>query len=129
MKPWLLWPLLAAGGSVGAILRYAVAGWIQTRGSGMFPWGTLAVNVVGCLAMGLLAQSLVRGGLVSAEVRIALLVGVLGAFTTFSTFSYEALRLGADGQWGLLAGNVLGTNAACLLAVWIGDRLASVLLG
>jgi CrcB protein len=119
--------LIAAGGAVGAVLRYGVGGWTQqlfaTRTSAVFPWGTLAVNVLGCLCMGVLAPVLFEKSLLRPEYRTAVLVGLLGAFTTWSSFGYETVRLVNDGELRLAAGYVLGTNAGCLAAVWLAYRV------
>lgn len=117
---------IALGGAVGALSRYLIAAWVQNRTAGLFPWGTLTVNVVGCLLMGLLFRLFEDASVLRPEFRMAILVGVLGALTTFSTFSNETLQLLNDGQVGWAAANVLGTNAACLLAVWIGYRTAQL---
>jgi CrcB protein len=113
---------IAAGGAVGAVGRYSISTWITQRASTLFPWGTIAVNVIGCLLMGVLTRLLLESN-VGAEYRMAILVGVLGALTTFSTFSMETFNLLNDGQWGRACGYVLGMNAACFFAVWIGYRL------
>jgi fluoride exporter len=115
------WFLLAVAGSIGAILRYAVSGWVQRSAGGTFPWGTLAVNLTGCIAIGLLAPLLMER-IVRPEYRVAILIGLLGSFTTFSTFGYETFRLLSDGQFGHAAAYVLAMNAGGLLAVWIGYR-------
>lgn len=123
----LLW--IAAGGCLGAVFRYAVAGWVQRLANGSFPAGTLAVNVVGCFVIGVLGSALAGPYLVREEVRIGLLVGVLGAFTTFSTFGWETLALVGDGQIARAALYVILSNACSLAAVWIGLRIAERFLG
>ncbi len=124
MLSWIHWIGLGAGGAVGAILRYTLSGWVQQRAAGTFPWGIMAVNVLGCLLMGLLGKYLIDATTLRPEYRTALLVGVLGAFTTFSTFASDTLGMLNDGQWRSAAAYVLGTNAACFLAVWLGYRCA-----
>lgn len=119
---------IAAGGAAGALARYLLSGWVQQRAAGFFPWGTLAVNVLGCLLMGVLAKLLFDASLLRTEYRTAILVGVLGAFTTFSTFGYETLMLLNDGQYKPAIAYVLLTNASCFLAVWIGYRTSETLL-
>ena len=124
----LLW--IAAGGSVGAVLRYTVSGWVQRpAGATTFPVGTLTVNVVGCLAMGLLYAAFAGHSLIREEYRLAILVGVLGGFTTFSTFGYETFALINDRQFARAAANVLLSNAAAIAAVWLGYRLGERWVG
>jgi len=117
--------LIGLGGFCGAILRYLVSGWVQSASGRIdFPYGTLAVNVLGCLAIGLLSQLATARGLFGPDTRALMFIGVLGAFTTFSTFSNETLNL-------IIEGNPLGalTNVGlqvllCLGAVWAGHVLA-----
>ena len=86
--------LVGFGGFVGAVLRYGISGWVQRwTGSVNFPYGTLAVNLLGCLVIGLLAGLAEDRGLFTPEARLFLFIGVLGAFTTFSTFGIETLNL------------------------------------
>jgi CrcB protein len=99
---------VALGGSLGAVLRYALAGWVQQLAGGLFPWGTLFVNVVGSFLIGWFYETALRT-LVAPELRLFFAVGVLGAFTTFSTFSYEILGLLREGAFGL----------GLLYAVWL----------
>jgi CrcB protein len=117
----LLWIFL--GGGVGSALRYAIAGLVQNAAGASFPWGTLTVNVVGCFVIGLLATWLDVHPLLGPEGRLFLLVGMLGGFTTFSTFGLETLRLLEASQWGLAAVNALGSVALGLLAVAGGVAL------
>lgn len=125
--------LIFLGGGCGSLLRYVIAGFVQpARGGGalaVFPVGTMTVNAVGCLLIGILAALFVRPVLVSEEVRLALLIGVLGGFTTFSTFAYETFELVNDGEWGRAAFNVALTNAVCLTAAWAGYRAAEWVAG
>ena len=121
--------LIAVGGSVGALMRYVVSGWGQAMVGGWFPLGTMVVNVAGCLAIGAAGAYFAGPQLVREEYRLALLVGVLGAFTTFSTFGWETLALVRDGETKLALANVLLTNLLALLAVWAGYRLAEKWFG
>ena len=123
------WLLIACGGGAGAILRYAMAGWGQRLTSGVFPVGTLMVNTLGCLAIGFLASLFAGPLLIREEYRIAILVGFLGGFTTFSTYGYETFALLGDGDWWSAAVNILLSNVLGLLALWIGVRLAEQLQG
>lgn len=114
---------VAVGGAAGAVARYAVAGGVhrllQHRPAGVFPWGTLLINITGCALMGLLAPLLFDRSLARPELRMAILVGFLGAYTTWSTFSYETLRLLNDGDFRHALYYALGTNVGCFLAIWL----------
>lgn len=121
--------MIAAGGGVGAVLRYAISGWSQRLAGGTFPVGTLTVNVVGCLAMGLLFAAFAGPVLVREEHRLAVLIGLLGGFTTFSTFGYETFALLNDRQIGRAAMNVLLSNVLGIGAVWLGYRLGERWVG
>ena len=116
--------LIACGGAAGSVLRYLVAGWGQRLTAGVFPVGTLLVNVTGCLLIGYVGTLLAGPAIVREEYRLALLVGFLGGFTTFSTFGYENWALMSDREWGLAGANVLLSNVLGLAAVWLGNRLA-----
>ncbi len=121
--------MIAAGGGVGALLRYAVSGWVQKLGTGSFPLGILVVNVTGCLVIGLLAARFAGPHLVREEYRLALLVGVLGAFTTFSTFGLDTFSLANEGQVRLAMLNVVLSNVCGLASVWIGYRMGEKWFG
>ncbi len=116
------WIFLAGG--AGALLRYALAGVVQERAGDGFPWGTLVVNVVGCFAIGVLATAFEERSVLSPELRLALLVGLLGGFTTFSTFGLETWRLLEDAELARALANVAGSVAAGLAAVVAGASLA-----
>ena len=116
--------LVALGGALGSVLRYKIDGWVQAGAGGSFPWGILVVNVTGCFVAGLLMTVLLERTAVSDEVRTGLLVGVLGGYTTFSTFSLQSLDLADAGLWGYVLLNVLASVAGALLAVWLGQQLA-----
>ena len=116
---------VAAGGAVGSVLRYQIGRWVTNlAGPGnAFPWGTLAVNIAGSLAMGALIGWLARGTLSeqSAEpLRLLLGVGLLGGFTTFSAFSAEMVTMLHRGQGGLAAGYAAASLVAGMAAVIIG---------
>ena len=114
------WLLLFTAGGLGAMARYALSGWIQTRAGDSFPWGTLGVNVAGCFAIGLLATTLEERSVLAPQLRVALLVGLLGGFTTFSTFGLETWRLLAASELGPALANALGSVLGCLAAVALG---------
>ena len=107
----------------------SLAGWGQRWANGSFPLGTLLVNVLGCLLVGFLTSALAGRLLLREEYRIALLVGLLGGFTTFSTFGWETFALLNDGQVARAVANVTLSVSAGVAAVWFGYRLAEQWLG
>ena len=111
---------IAAGGAAGALLRFWVATGVYAWLGRDFPYGTLAVNGIGSLLMGLLYVLLVERGGVGVEWRAAILIGLLGAFTTFSTFSIETLELIEAREHDKALLNISLSVAICLLAVWMG---------
>ena len=125
----LKWTLIAAGGALGSLLRYALQGWVQRLSEGTFPIGTLAVNLLGCLAIGFLSALFAGPTLIREEYRIGLTVGILGGFTTFSTFGLETFSLAADNQWRYAAANVALSCAGGFVGVWLGYRLGERLFG
>lgn len=116
--------LAGVGGFFGAAARHALGGLVQrVCGAPAFPWGTLAVNLVGCLLIGLLAGVAEVRGPLSSEQRVLLFAGLLGGFTTFSAFGHETFELWRAGRPGLAGVNALAHLALGLLAVW-GGRMA-----
>jgi fluoride exporter len=115
---------IAGGGAVGAVLRYWVSNWVYTFSGRGFPYGTLAVNVLGSLVMGFLLVWLLERLSNELTLRAFLLIGLLGAFTTFSTFSVETLNLIETGQLARALANVLLSVALCLAAAALGVLLA-----
>lgn len=111
---------IAAGGSIGAVLRYGTANAVHMFMSRDFPYGTLLINVSGSLIMGLLYVLLVERLALGPEWRAAILIGVLGGYTTFSSFSIETLLLFEQGEQFKAMMNVLLSVSLCLLAVWLG---------
>ncbi|WP_329615275.1 fluoride efflux transporter CrcB [Streptomyces brevispora] len=120
------WLLVIAGAAVGAPLRYLTDRAVQSRHDTVFPWGTFAVNVTGCLALGLLTGA-VTAGAATSHVMLLLGTGLCGALTTYSTFSYETLRLAEDGARLYAAANVVASVVAGLGAVFAGVTLAGAL--
>jgi CrcB protein len=110
---------IAVGGAAGALLRHGMSGWAQKLTGAGFPWGTLSVNLVGSLAIGLLWGVFEQAN-VSPHVRALLLTGLLGALTTFSTFSLESIHLLEDRQYAAAGANVLGSCVAGLTLAWVG---------
>jgi CrcB protein len=130
MRSWLPFLLVGTGGSLGAIARYVTARWAGTWLDARFPLGTFLINVSGSFLLGLL------GGLLTArlvprgdDVRLALGVGFLGAFTTFSTFEFETHALLEDGLWTAAFANILLSVALGLVALRAGLVLAKALAG
>ncbi|MFI6153900.1 fluoride efflux transporter CrcB [Kitasatospora sp. NPDC051170] len=122
------WLLVVAGAVVGAPLRYLTDRAVQSRHDSVFPWGTFTVNVVGCLVLGTLTGA-VAAGAASSHVQLLVGTGFCGALTTYSTFSYETLRLAESGAGRYAAANVAGSVVAGLAAVYAGAELASALWG
>lgn len=121
--------IIAAGGGIGSVLRYLLGGAAQRMTAGAFPIGTMTVNVIGCLAIGLLAAHFAGPQLVRAEWRLALMVGLLGGFTTFSSFGIETVSLLNDGQVRAALLNVVLSNALGLTAAWFGYRAGQAWFG
>jgi CrcB protein len=117
------WLLLLLGGGIGAVLRFALALWVDERAGVHFPWGTLAVNVVGCFGIGVVATLADEHTLVSPGLRLLLVTGLLGGFTTFSTFGIETWQLVEDGHALAAMGNALASLGAGLAAVIAGVNL------
>lgn len=115
---------VAMGGAAGAVMRWLMAGAVQRWAGTAFPWGTFAVNALGSFLLGFLFVWLIERSTASELVRLALTVGMLGAFTTFSTYSLESIRLLQEGALGMAAANVIGQVVVCLLLTWLGIQLA-----
>lgn len=118
-----VWLWITLAGALGTLCRFALARWILIRTGESFPWGTFAVNALGCFAIGLVAAAIEKEQLMSPAVRLAVIVGFLGGFTTFSSFALEAFALAKDGEWFAAASYVVLTNVIGLAAVWAGHRI------
>ena len=112
--------LIGLGGFAGAIARYLVDGIVSDRTGGGFPWGTLVINVTGSFVLGLLFAMTAERAILPAEIRGPVMIGFLGAYTTFSTFMLESWRLIEAGSWGAAIGNLAGSMALGLVAVVAG---------
>ena len=112
--------LIAMGGAIGAVLRYGASLSVYSLMGRGFPYGTLFVNVTGSLLMGLLSVMMLERFNTGPEWRAAVLVGVLGSFTTFSTFSIETLNLLEQGDVMRAVTNIVSSVLVCLVAVWFG---------
>lgn len=116
--------LVGVGGFAGSVLRYIISGYVQQLAkSVVFPYGTLAVNVVGCLIIGFLSQLAESRGLFSADARVLIFTGFLGGFTTFSTFGNETMNLFRDGENVSALVNLGAHVILGLASVWLGRVL------
>jgi len=117
--------LAGIGGFVGSALRYAVTGFFQNSShSPRFPFGTLTVNLVGCLLIGFLSELVELRGIFTADTRTLIFVGLLGGFTTFSAFGNETMNLWGDGEGALAFANIAAHVVLCLGAVWLSRTIA-----
>lgn len=129
------WIWIGLGGAIGSISRFAIGNWAQQKLEGKlpalldFPAGTIFVNVSGSFLIGLFAYLKNSDGepLLNPAVRLFLLVGICGGYTTFSSFSLETIQLTEKGAWLKAGWNVLASVAMCLIAVWLGHQLALLL--
>lgn len=119
--------LVAAGGAVGSLLRWMLAGAVQRWTGSLFPWGTFSVNVLGSLAIGFISALAIERAMLPPAARQLLIVGLLGGFTTFSALSFETFSLLRDGQWlsGVLygGGSLVSGLAATIVGFALGLRL------
>lgn len=113
---------IGTGGFLGAIARYLLSGIIQRIPNTTFPLGTLTVNILGCLIMGILAGLIEDRPFLSPNARLFFIIGLLGSFTTFSAFGFETSELFHDGKLGWAFWNIIGNVFLCIIAV-IGGRL------
>jgi len=129
MKPFAIVQLLivGAGGFIGSVARYLVSGLAQRFDPvGSFPYGTMSVNVIGCFVIGVLGGLADARQVIGPGFRLFLFIGLLGGFTTFSSFGHETLGLLRDGENLKALVNTFGTLALCLVSVWIGYGLGNV---
>jgi CrcB protein len=122
-----LW--IALGSGIGGAARFGISEWMAQRFGDAFPWGTIAVNVSGCFIIGFFATITGPDGrfLADATQRQFFMTGILGGFTTFSSFSIQSMNLARDGQWLHAAANAVGSLVACLIAVWLGHLTAQAI--
>jgi fluoride exporter len=119
--------LIGLGGFAGAVARYLVDGFVADRTGGSFPWGTLLINLTGSFLLGLLFAMSQERAILPAEIRGPLMIGFLGAYTTFSTFMLESWRLVEAGAWGAVAANLGGSVVLGFVAVAAGLTLGRAL--
>lgn len=118
---------IAGGGALGALARFFVSNGVYRVLGRDFPWGTLGVNLLGSFAMGLLFVLLLERSLLAPELRAAVMIGFLGSFTTFSTFSLETLTLVEQGEMLSALANVVVSVVVCIAACWAGIAAARAL--
>lgn len=118
---------IAIGGGAGALLRYLISGLIQRNSSGIFPYGTLVVNCIGAFIIGCLWE-LFQGITISTNLKAFMFMGLLGAFTTFSTFNLETLNLIREKENMQALSNIAVNNISCLILVFLGSTLASLII-
>ncbi len=116
---------VGVGGGLGALARYYIAGWIQPAGA-QFNWGIFIVNITGGLLMGLIVEASALKLNLSPELRSFLTVGILGGYTTFSTFSLDSALLLQKGQYGLAAAYMVGSVVLSIAALFAGLWIARV---
>lgn len=119
--------LIAAGGAAGAVARYLADGWVSELTGGSFPWGTLAINASGSFVIGLAFALTAEATILPAWTRGPLMIGFIGAYTTFSTFMLESWRLWEDGAVALALANLAGSTVVGLVAVVAGLTLGRAL--
>lgn len=112
--------LLAVAGAVGTLARYWLSAFIHRVCGAGFPWGTLVVNVTGCLLFGFFWTLAEERMLISGQARIVILTGFMGAFTTFSTFAFETAQMLSDAEWFRALGNIAIENVVGIAAVFLG---------
>ena len=123
----MIW-YVALGSAIGGVARYLVGGWVQQRSGTTFPVQTLLINVSGSFLLGLVQRYALETTALSPEVRTMLTIGVCGGYTTFSTFSYETLRLVEDGDWRRASAYILFSVVLSIAAALIGVAAARELL-
>jgi CrcB protein len=121
--------LIFLGSGLGGLFRYLMSGWVQKLGNGTFPFGTLAVNLLGCFLIGFLSVAFSGRILIREEYRLAVIVGFIGGFTTFSAFGIETFAFLNDGQYFRATANVVLSLVLGLTGVWAGYRIAERWLG
>ena len=118
------WFAIAIGGACGALLRFVTNSFVNNLMEKPFPYGVLTVNVLGSFLIGLFMAYFMEHDLHSTAIARGIVVGFLGAFTTFSTFSLDTLLLIEQGRWMLASLNIVSNVVLCLFAVWLGMWLA-----
>jgi CrcB protein len=118
---------IAVGGAAGAVSRYLLQGWVQELTGGRFPWGTFAVNISGSFLLGVVFALAMDRAILAPEIRVPLMIGFIGSYTTFSTLMLESWRLVEEGDYVFMFGNLLGSVVIGMLAVVAGLALGRFL--
>lgn len=119
--------LIAVGGAAGAVSRYLIQGWVEELAGGRFPWGTFVVNISGSFFLGVVFALAMDRAIVSPEIRVPLMIGFIGSYTTFSTLMLESWRLVEEGDYLFMFGNLLGSVVIGMFAVIAGLALGRLL--
>ena len=119
--------LIALAGLTGTLLSYWLSGYVARQYGETFPWGTMAVNLIGCLVTGAVFYATEERFLINPTVRTVILIGLLGGFTTFSSYGLQTFTLLRDGEYGLASLNIITSNVLGLFMVWAGYTLGKVL--
>ena len=124
-----LYTLIALGGALGSVARFALNGVISSHFGETFPWGTFVINVTGSFIIGFFATLTGPDGrmFASGNTRMFFMTGICGGYTTFSSFSLQTLNLAREGEWFRAGANTVGSVVACLVAVWLGHIAAAYL--
>jgi CrcB protein len=125
----IIYLLIALGGALGSVARYALSGVVAQHFGETFPWGTLVINITGSFVIGFFSTLTGPDGrwFVSSEARQFFMVGICGGYTTFSAFSLQTLSLARDGEWLRAGGYIAGSVVFCLVAVWLGHIAAATI--
>ena len=118
---------IAVGGAAGAVSRYLIQGWVEELAGGRFPWGTFAVNISGSFILGVVFALAMDRAIISPEIRVPLMIGFIGSYTTFSTLMLESWRLVEEGDMLFMFGNLIGSVVIGMLAVVAGLALGRAL--
>ncbi len=122
-----LYAAIALGGALGALSRYFISTWVYNKCDFAFPWGTFVVNILGCFILGMVFIWGTERAMIGPNMRAFLGVGLLGAFTTFSTFCLETINIIKDGEIKSALLNTVGSVILGLLALWLGTVIAALL--
>ena len=118
---------IAIFGALGCLARYGLSGLVYNLTGRAFPYGTLAVNIIGAFLIGFIMEFSLRSALIPQQLRVGITIGFLGGLTTFSTFSFETFKLLEEGQFQIAVANATISVVACLACTWLGITAARYL--